>query len=84
MISIEELNQIKELKKNNLYYEEKEYLQYIFLNAISKYPENFIFKGGTCLRICYGIERASEDLDFSTNLTIKEIRELVKKHLKNF
>lgn len=84
MISVEELNQIKEAKKNNLYYEEKEYLQYIFLNAISQYPENFIFKGGTCLRICFGIERASEDLDFSTNLDIKEIKELVEKCLKAF
>lgn len=84
MISIEELNELKEKRKTNLYYAEKEYLQYIFLNAISKYPDNFVFKGGTCLRICYGLERASEDLDFSTNLNIKEIKEIVKKCLKNF
>jgi len=84
MITREELNEVKEKKKTNLYYEEKEYLQYIFLNAISKYPDHFIFKGGTCLRICYGLERASEDLDFSTNLNIKEIKEIVKKCLKDF
>jgi hypothetical protein len=48
-----------------LYYLEKEYLQYIFLDAISKYEDSIIFKGGTCLRLCYGLERASEDLDFS-------------------
>ena len=84
MITLEELNEVKEKRKINLYYAEKEYLQYIFLNAISKYPENFVFKGGTCLRICYGLERASEDLDFSTNLGIREIREIVKKCLKDF
>src|SRR3989338_2457182 len=84
MISQEELNEVKRKRKTNLYYAEKEYLQYIFLNAISKYPENFVFKGGTCLRICYGLERASEDLDFSTNLGIREIREIVKKCLKDF
>jgi len=67
MISRQELAEIKERKKTNLYYEEKEYLQYIFLNAISKY-DNFVFKGGTCLRICYGLERASEDLDFHLRL----------------
>jgi predicted nucleotidyltransferase component of viral defense system len=84
MISTEELNEIKQKRKTNLYYEEKEYLQYIFLNAISKYTENFVFKGGTCLRICYGIERASEDLDFSTNLSILKIREIVKACLRDF
>jgi predicted nucleotidyltransferase component of viral defense system len=84
MISLEELNEIKEKKKTNLYYEEKEYLQYIFLNAISKHTENFIFKGGTCLRICFGLERASEDLDFSTNFPISKIKEIVYKCLKDF
>src|SRR3989344_2153342 len=84
MITIEELNEIKERRKTNLYYEEKEYLQYIFLNAISKYTDNFIFKGGTCLRVCFGLERASEDLDFSTNLNMNRVKEIVHKCLKDF
>lgn len=84
MITKEELSEVKEKRKINLYYAEKEYLQYIFLNAISRYSNNFIFKGGTCLRICYGLERASEDLDFSANSKTKEIKETVKKCLKDF
>lgn len=84
MITKEELARIKEIRKTNLYYEEKEYLQYIFLNAISQYSENFVFKGGTCLRICYGLERASEDLDFSTNLKPEKIKQIIEKCLKNF
>ncbi len=84
MISVEELNQAKSKRKTNLYYEEKEYLQYIFLSAISKYPDNFVFKGGTCLRICFEHERASEDLDFSTNLSIHKIKEVVGACLKEF
>ncbi len=84
MITLEELNEVKEKRKTNLYYAEKEYLQYIFLNAISRYPENFIFKGGTCLRICYGLERASEDLDFSTNRGTKEVKKMLQKCLKEF
>lgn len=84
MISLEELNEVKEKRKTNLYYEEKEYLQYIFLNAISKYPDNFVFKGGTCLRICFGLERASEDLDFSANIRINKIKEIVHKCLNSF
>ena len=84
MISLKELSEVKEKRKTNLYYAEKEYLQYIFLNSISKYTDNFIFKGGTCLKICYGLERASEDLDFSTNLTLIKIKEIVNKCLKDF
>lgn len=84
MITLEELNELKEKRKTNLYYMEKEYLQYIFLNALSKYSENFVFKGGTCLRICYGLERTSEDLDFSTNLSVKEVKKIVKKCLQDF
>src|SRR3990167_524161 len=84
MISLQELAEIKEKRKTNLYYEEKEYLQYIFLNAISKYSDSFVFKGGTCLRICFGLERASEDLDFSTNLEIKKVKDIVFKCLKDF
>lgn len=84
MISIDELNEAKKKRKTNLYYEEKEYLQYIFLNAISKFADKFVFKGGTCLRICYGLERASEDLDFSTKLNLKETKQIVEQCLKDF
>ena len=84
MISIEELNEVKTRKKTNLYYEEKEYLQYIFLNALSRFADKFTFKGGTCLRICYNFERASEDLDFSTKLSLKEVKDLVNVCLKDF
>ena len=84
MIGIEELNQVKIIRKTNLYYEEKEYLQYIFLEAIAKYPDNFTFKGGTCLRICFEHERASEDLDFNTNLSINKIKEVISTCLKKF
>lgn len=44
----------------------KEYLQYPVLNFIynSDSYKNFIFTGGSCLRICFGAPRLSEDLDF--------------------
>lgn len=85
MISKDELKEVKEIKNTNLYYAEKEYLQYIFLNAVSKKLANkFVFKGGTCLRIAFELERASEDLDFNTSLQIKEIKDAVRKCLNNF
>jgi predicted nucleotidyltransferase component of viral defense system len=84
MISLEELNTVKEKRKTSLYYEEKEYLQYIFLNAISRYADDFTFKGGTCLRVCFGLERASEDLDFNTSLSVEKAKEAVNRCLHDF
>jgi predicted nucleotidyltransferase component of viral defense system len=84
MITIEELNKIKEERKSNFYYEEKEYLQYIFLNSLFKKSQDFVFKGGTALRICFGLERASEDLDFSSELKITEIKKIFIESLKDF
>ena len=84
MISREELADIARRKKTNIYFEEKEYLQYIFLYGISSYADKFVFKGGTCLRICYGMERASEDLDFSSSLGLGGIRIAFETCLKGF
>lgn len=84
MISKEELVELKQMRKINLYYLEKEYLQYIFLKAISKYGDKIVFKGGTCLRICYGLERASEDLDFSFSFNLKKLKEIILICLKDF
>ncbi|MBU1199370.1 MAG: nucleotidyl transferase AbiEii/AbiGii toxin family protein [Nanoarchaeota archaeon] len=84
MISIEELKKVKEIRKTSLYHAEKEYFQYIFLNSISKYSSDFVFKGGTCLRIAFELERASEDLDFNTSLPVKEIKTRIRNCLKDF
>jgi predicted nucleotidyltransferase component of viral defense system len=44
----------------------KEYLQYPVLSFIynQKDYKKLIFNGGSCLRVCYGLPRLSEDLDF--------------------
>lgn len=84
MITKEELQKIKEQHKTNLYYAEKEYLQYIFLHALAKYEGMFVFKGGTCLHICYGLQRASEDLDFNTLLPISDVRTIINTCLKDY
>lgn len=45
----------------------KEHLQAYVLNFIYQhrlYNKLFIFTGVTCLRLCYGLNRLSEDLDF--------------------
>lgn len=52
----------------------REYLQYKILESIysSKYSNNLIFMGGTALRIVYGNQRFSEDLDFDNTDLKKE------------
>jgi len=44
----------------------KEYIQYLTLSFIYNHKQfkNFVFKGGSCLRICFQLPRLSEDLDF--------------------
>lgn len=46
---------------------EKELLHYEILNAMDEAGllDLLVFQGGTSLRLCYGAERYSEDLDFS-------------------
>jgi predicted nucleotidyltransferase component of viral defense system len=45
----------------------KEFLQIRVLDYVynnKKYNKKLIFTGGTCLRLCFGLPRLSEDLDF--------------------
>jgi len=84
MISIKELEEYAKLRNiKNIGYAEKDYFQNILLFIISQnYGKNFIFKGGTALNKCYGLNRFSEDLDF----TCEEKPDLNKLEngLKNF
>lgn len=47
---------------------EKELLHYDIMHALdaSGWLERLVFQGGTCLRLCYGNVRYSEDLDFTS------------------
>ncbi|WP_304427250.1 nucleotidyl transferase AbiEii/AbiGii toxin family protein [uncultured Adlercreutzia sp.] len=47
---------------------EKELIHYDIIRALdeSRWLDRLIFQGGTCLRLCYGAVRYSEDLDFTT------------------
>lgn len=44
----------------------KEYIQYLTLSFLFNHKtfKKLVFKGGSCLRICYRLPRLSEDLDF--------------------
>ncbi len=76
MLSITEIERFypenqRPFKRNIL----REYLQYQILQIIfdSKSAAKLAFMGGTCLRICFGTNRFSEDLDFDNfGLSIDE------------
>src|SRR3990167_1867232 len=50
----------------------REYIQYLVLSLIynQKNLKSLIFKGGSCLRVCFDMPRLSEDLDFDFNKKI--------------
>ena len=68
----------------------REYIQIRFLSQIyrdQRFTKTY-FKGGTCLRLIYGSSRFSEDLDFTTILSIpslgKVLDDTVEKLVKEF
>ena len=63
----------------------KEYLQYKILDIIfsSRYGKDMVFMGGTAIRIVYGGDRFSEDLDLDNyNLSEKDFNKLTE-HIKS-
>ncbi|MDD3175113.1 MAG: nucleotidyl transferase AbiEii/AbiGii toxin family protein [Candidatus Nanoarchaeia archaeon] len=83
MISIEDLKKYKEFTNFNLGQSEKYLYQNILLFIIYKeFGNELIFKGGTALTKCYGLNRFSEDLDFTQIKEIKNITNLISNQLK--
>lgn len=67
---------------------EKEILHYDILFSLEKERllNGLVFQGGTCLRLCHGAPRFSEDLDFVggadfANAQLQEIRDCVMDHI---
>jgi predicted nucleotidyltransferase component of viral defense system len=67
---------------------EKELLHYEILAALDnkRLLDGLVFQGGTCLRLCYGSERYSEDLDFAGGTEFNEasllaLKDVVEGHL---
>lgn len=70
MITRKELEEYGQRLGFNAYQAEKDYLQHAFLASLySSSATEFVFKGGTALQKAYGLNRFSEDLDFTINTT---------------
>ena len=80
-------NQITELSKRLAIDEftiTKEYLQVVFLGILysTKESQKIYFKGGTAIRLLMQSERFSEDLDFTAELTTKELDKITNNTVK--
>src|SRR3990167_3899012 len=81
MISKEQLNKIANKTGLSLYQQEKDYLLKLFLYFYYKRYQDAIFKGGTCLKYLFGLNRFSEDLDFnikSPSIMKAQVRAILK------
>ncbi|MHA1263998.1 MAG: nucleotidyl transferase AbiEii/AbiGii toxin family protein [Candidatus Helarchaeota archaeon] len=66
MIDKDQLIKIAKARGLKPFQEEKRYIQLAVLSGIYGYSTiEFVFKGGTCLFFLYGLNRFSEDLDFT-------------------
>ena len=83
MISKSELISIAKLMGMSPWQQEKHYIQHIALNSIAEEP--LVFKGGTYLWFAHGLNRFSEDLDFTASEQIpSDIAEKVSDNLGLF
>lgn len=73
MISIAELDEYSGRLGLTRGQVEKDYMQYLALQFIGRTTgSDLVFKGGTCLQKVFGLDRFSEDLDFSLNRGVRE------------
>ena len=83
-MNLEELKTYAVKRGLNLGQAEKDYYQTIILFIIyTRASKEIVFKGGTALAKCYGLNRFSEDLDFTVVKKIQTI-EHVSKGLNDF
>ena len=83
MISKNELLEIAKLMGMKPWQQEKHYMQYLALNSIAEEP--LVFKGGTYLWFTQGLDRFSEDLDFTVSEYLSHnIAEKVSRNLGLF
>ncbi len=77
MIDMQELRRVARTKGvSNMSYAEKDYFQEILLLGVSREAPELVFKGGTALYKLHGMDRFSEDLDFTGAITEKQIQAL--------
>ncbi len=84
MLIKEQLHRLSKIYKTNESIVAREFIQVLFLKEL--YSQNFskgiFFKGGTCIRLIYGGQRFSEDLDFTVMMDEKEFDSIIEKFFR--
>ncbi len=84
MIDQETLRRVARTKGiSNLSYAEKDYFQEIVMLGVSREAPELAFKGGTALYKFHGLNRFSEDLDFSGEIGERDARR-ISSYIENF
>lgn len=79
VIDFETLKRIAKTKGiNNMGFAEKDYFQEIVMLGISREAPGLVFKGGTALYKLHGLNRFSEDLDFSGEINKPTARKIAQ------
>lgn len=82
MYTRDQLARIAQRNRIGLGVQERDYIQHLFLSLLYGKTQDFIFKGGTALRVAYNFARYSEDLDFNSLLTGDKVKELLIETVK--
>ncbi|UCF07411.1 MAG: nucleotidyl transferase AbiEii/AbiGii toxin family protein [Thermoplasmata archaeon] len=84
MIDLDTFKRIAKTKGiTNLGYAEKDYFQEIVMLGVSREAPELVFKGGTALYKMHGLDRFSEDLDFSGRIEKQEVNRIAA-YLEDF
>ncbi|UCE37285.1 MAG: nucleotidyl transferase AbiEii/AbiGii toxin family protein [Thermoplasmata archaeon] len=87
MLSRKELDGYRKITGFNLGQVEKDYLQHIVLLLLSRsVGDELVFKGGTCLQKVFGLNRFSEDLDFTQcgSVNFEDLSSSIARGLRGF
>src|SRR3989344_4767008 len=77
MLTRDQLARIAQRNHIGLGTQERDYIQHLFLSLLYTKTQDFVFKGGTALRVAYNFARFSEDLDFNSLLSSEKVKELL-------
>ena len=82
MLTRDQLARIAQRNHIGLGAQERDYIQHLFLSLLYAKTQDFIFKGGTALRVAYNFARYSEDLDFNSFLPSEKVKELLAERVR--
>ncbi len=79
MLTKAQIQRIAQRNKVGMQVQERDYVQHLILWLLYSRSQELVFKGGTALRLAYGGNRYSEDLDFNGPADVAALRSLWEK-----